>query len=95
MSSPPERFLWLRHAFVGRDSRSAPNQLDTEWVGVFRETEIDGSVEYCVEHLDSNFNELCQDECFPTEAQARAHAEAEYQLTLGDWREGRAGDAPS
>jgi hypothetical protein len=38
----------LRYAFVGRDSTSPPDVLDTEWVGVFRETETDGSAHYRV-----------------------------------------------
>jgi hypothetical protein len=92
MSDPPERFLWLRHAFLGRDSKSAPDELETEWVGLLRETQQDGSVEYCVEHLDSKFNEIYPDECFPTEAEAQAHAEAEYELSFGDWRPGPARD---
>jgi hypothetical protein len=91
-SESPERFLWLRYAYVGRDSTSPPQQLDTEWVGLFRETEIDGSVTFGVEHLDKDFNEICPDESFPTAAQAQAHAEGEYELRPVDWREGRARD---
>lgn len=52
MADAPERFQWLRYAYVGRDSKTPPSHLDTEWVGVFRETESDGSVSYGVEHLD-------------------------------------------
>jgi hypothetical protein len=91
--APPERFLWLRHAYVGRDSTSPPHELDTEWVGLFRETEIDGGVSYGVEHLDKLFNEICPDEFFPTDARAQGYAEAEYELRPEDWREGRARDA--
>jgi hypothetical protein len=93
MAEVPERFLWLRYAYVGRDSTSPPDQLDTEWVGRFRETEIDGSVTYGVEHLGKDFNEICPDESFSTEAEAQAHAEAEYELRAEDWRAGQARDA--
>ena len=85
----PERFHWLRHAFVGRDSTSPPNELDTEWVGLFRETEADGTVHYGVEHLDKDFNEICPDDLFSAEAEAQARAEAEYAVRPEDWREGR------
>jgi hypothetical protein len=88
-----ERFLWLRYAYVGRDSTTPPHHLDTEWVGLFRETEVDGSVTYGVEHLDRDFNEICPDESFPSQAEAQAHAEAEYELRPEDWRQGRARDA--
>lgn len=86
-------FQWLRYAYVGRDSTSPPNHLDTEWVGLFREIESDGSVSYGVEHLYKDFNEICPDDAFPTEAEAQAYAEAEYNLRPADWREGQARDA--
>ena len=87
----PERFAWLRHAYVGRDSTSPPDRLDTEWVGLFRETEVDGDVNYGVEHLDRRFGEICVDDLFNTEAEAQAYAQSEYGLSAEDWREGRAG----
>ena len=62
--------------------------LGTEWVAIFRETESDGSVSYCVEHLDQNFGEITGDEPFPTEAEAQAYAESEYGLRSQDWRAG-------
>ncbi len=89
----PERFHWLRHAYIGRDSTTSPEVLGTERVAVFRESDLDGTFSYGVEHLDTDFNEIRPDEFFPTEEEAQTHAEAEYGLRAGDWREGSARDA--
>lgn len=84
----PERFQWLHYAYVGRDSTSPPNLLDTESVGLFRETESDRSVSYGVEHLEKDFNEISPEDAYPTEAEAQAYAEAEYDLRPADWHFG-------
>src|SRR5262249_35932043 len=73
----------LRHAFVGRDSTSPPDVLDTEWVGL-----LHIGIRYCLEHLDRGFDEIRPLEVFSTEAEAQARAEAEYELRREDWREG-------
>lgn len=87
-------YLHLRHAYIGLDSTTPPDVQAPEWVGVFRYTIDDGSSWYGVEHLDKDFNETCADEEFPTEAEAQAHAEATYELSSQDWREGDARHAP-
>jgi hypothetical protein len=91
-------FPWGRHGSdrscreLCRDSTSPPNQLDTEWVGLFRETQADGRVRYGVEHLDQRFDEICPDDLFSTETEAEARAQAEYALRPEDWRDGQALD---
>ena len=81
-------FVWLRHAYVGRDSKSPPNVLDTEWVAIYREPEFDGPANYCVEHLDARFGEIAGENPFPTESDAQTYAERLYGLRPQDWRDG-------
>ena len=47
-----------------------------------------GGGEWCVEYLDRDTNEMDDDACFDTGAEARAHAEAEFDFGEDAWQPG-------